>query len=124
MLVEDPISYSVEHLGGVTVLAVGGEIDRASAPMLKRAVEAVLAEHPCALVIDLSQVRFLASAGLQVLVDAREKMDGSVRFAVAAQGAMTSRIIRLVQLDEFLSLHDTLGDALLAVKGADATETT
>lgn len=107
---------STEQRDGVTVLAVGGEIDVASAPMLEEAVAGVVAEDPHALVIDLSEVQFLALVGLRILTTAREKIGEAARFAVAAQGPITSRIIRLVKLDSFLSLHESLEDALLAVK--------
>ncbi len=109
------------------MLVVGGEIDMASAPTLESAVAGVLAEDALALVIDLSEVRFLASVGLSILVAAREKIGEPGRFAVAAQGPLISRIIQLVNLDELLSLHETLEDALLAVTGSkpgsDATPT-
>jgi anti-anti-sigma factor len=110
------ITTSVEHRDGVTVLAVGGEIDMASAPTLKEMIADVLAEHPPALILDLSAVRFLASAGLRILAETREKTDGSARFSVVAKGPVTARIIRLVKLDEVLSVHATLADALTAVK--------
>jgi anti-sigma B factor antagonist len=117
---EDLISTSVEHRDGVTVLAVGGEIDMASAPVLESSVADVLADDPAALVIDLTEVQFLDSAGLQILVEAREKVSESARFAVAAHGPITSRIIQLVDLDEFLSLHETLENALAAVRPRQA----
>ena len=90
MVVNDPITTSVEHRDGVTVLAVGGEIDMLSAPMLERAIAGVLADDPCALVIDLMEVEFLASAGLQILAATREKLGESAPFAVAAQGSRAS----------------------------------
>ena len=116
MLENDPITTSVEHRDGVTVLAVGGEIDMVSGPMLERAIAGVLADDPPALVIDLMEVEFLAAAGLGILAATREKVGESARFAVAAQGLITSRVIRLVGLDEFLSLHETRQDALTAME--------
>lgn len=113
---EIPISTSVEHRDGVTVVAVGGEIDMLTAPTLERVIAEVLAEDPAALVIDLLKVDFLGSAGLSVLVATREKVSKHAGFAVVAQGSVTARIIQRLDLDEFLSLHETLEDALTAVK--------
>jgi hypothetical protein len=62
------------------------------------------------------EVKFLASAGLQILAATREKRGESAPFAVAAQSSITSRIIRLLGLNELLSLHASLADALTAVK--------
>jgi anti-anti-sigma factor len=124
---EDPISTSVERRDGVIVLAVDGEIDMVSAVMLERAITAALSEDPPALVIDLSQVQYLDSTGLQMLVRVREKIGESARFAIAAQGPIASRLTRLLHLREILSLHETLEDALAAVKtrnpGSDTTAT-
>jgi anti-sigma B factor antagonist len=116
----DPITISVAHREGVAVLTVGGEIDLATAPVLEGAIADALAENPPALVIDLSPVQFLASAGLQILVATQEKLGGSAHFAVVANGPATSRPIQLTGLDEIFALYPTLDDALNAVRtGAD-----
>ena len=67
MTTTEPLMTSVEHRYGVTVLAVGGEIDMVTAPRLEKAIDDVLADDPPALVIDLTEVTFLASVGLQLL---------------------------------------------------------
>lgn len=85
--------------------------------MLERAVAGVVAEDPAAFVIDLSGVQYLSAAGLQILAATREKIGETVHFAVVAQ-ALPSRVIRLTNLDEFLSLHESLEDALTAVAAA------
>lgn len=73
-----PILYtSVWQLDGVTVLAISGEIDLASAPVFEDAVAGVLAEGPHALVIDLSEVQFVGMVGLAILERVREKIGES-----------------------------------------------
>jgi anti-anti-sigma factor len=111
----DLIATSVEHRDGVVVLVVEGEVDAGTAPVLTAAIDDVLVEEPSALVIDLSAVRFLASAGLQVLVLTSEKVRGRAAFAVVASGPVTTRPIRLTTLDSTFSVHETLDDALVAV---------
>ena len=61
----EPITTSVEHRYGVAVLAVGGEIDMVTAPQFEKAIDDVLADDPATLVIDLTEVTFLASEGLR-----------------------------------------------------------
>jgi anti-sigma B factor antagonist len=111
----DPITTSVAHREGVTVLTVAGEVDLATAPVLEGAITTVLAENPSALVIDLSPVLFLASAGLQILVATQEKLSGA-DFAVVANGPATSRPIQLTGLDEIFPLYPVLDDALSALR--------
>ena len=55
MTTTEPLMTSVEHRYGVTVLAVGGEIDMVTAPRLEKAIDDVLADDPPALVIDLTE---------------------------------------------------------------------
>jgi anti-sigma B factor antagonist len=112
------VPISVARRDGAAVLSVGGEIDLATAPALEAAIAAVLAEDPPALVIDLSAVEFLASAGLRILVTTQDKVAESARFAVVANGPATSRPIQLTGLDETISLYPTLDDALGAVRAS------
>jgi anti-anti-sigma factor len=68
------------------------------------------------LVIDLSEVGFLASAGLQALVAAHNNVSQSAQFAVVANSAATSRPIQLTGLDQIFELYPTLDEALTAVQ--------
>jgi anti-sigma B factor antagonist len=55
--------------GAVTVTATG-EVDTLTAPALSSVLDTALQRQPPELVIDLSGIRFLGSAGLTVLVEA------------------------------------------------------
>jgi anti-sigma B factor antagonist len=108
------INTSVQHRDGVAVLFVEGEIDLASAGTLRQAIDDVVSGRPRGLVIDLSEVAYLDSSGVQVLVEARDSVGQGGRFAVATRGPMTTRIIRILCLDDILVLHETVDDALSA----------
>jgi len=112
----DPITTSVVHHDGVVVLAVGGEIDLATAPVFEAAISDALADDPAAFVIDLSDVTFLASAGLQLLVATQERIGQTTEFAVVADSPVTSRPIELTDLDKIFALYRTLDEALPAVR--------
>lgn len=113
---DQPITTSVTYRNGVTVVSVGGEIDLSTTPAFQAAIAGVLAEEPPVLVIDLSALQFLASAGLRVLVAARERLSKSARLAVVANRPAIRRPIELTGLDRVFSLYPTLDDALLAVR--------
>jgi anti-sigma B factor antagonist len=112
----EPITTSVEYRDGVAVLAVGGEIDLVTAPSFEKAINEVLADEPSSLIIDLSEVTFLASAGLQLLVAANERAGLSTGFAVVAEGPSTSRPIELTDLDKIFELYPSLDEAVAAVR--------
>lgn len=115
----DPITTSVTVEAGVAVVAVHGEVDLSTVPAFESAIDDALAREPKALVIDLSGVDFLASAGLQTLVATHERIGKNGRFAVVADGPATSRPIRLIGLDEILSLYPTMPEAMAALETFD-----
>ena len=57
---------------GVVTVTVVGEVDTFTAPVLRSSLDTQLEQQPEALVIDLSGVQFLGSAGLAVLVETQK----------------------------------------------------
>ncbi|MGE2690458.1 STAS domain-containing protein [Mycolicibacterium pulveris] len=114
----DPITTSVTHQDGVAVVAVGGDVDVATVSTLEDAITDALDAKPTALVIDLTDVDFLASAGLQTLVATNEALSKGTGFAVVANGPATSRPIQLTGLDQVFALYPTLAEAIAALNAA------
>lgn len=119
----DPINrttFEVEQYqtDGAVVLAVSGEVDMLSAPQLAEAMHTALAAKPVALIVDLTKVEFLASAGMSVLVNGQAELTPPTRLAVVADGPATSRPLKLMGIDSVLSLHRTLDSALNWITGA------
>lgn len=103
-----------DHL---VVLSVNGPVDMLTAPQLSRAICDVLENSATTLIIDLTEVTFLASVGMSVLVATQGAADAmAVRFAVVAEGAATSRPIRLLGIDNILALYPTLDDAVRTLR--------
>jgi anti-sigma B factor antagonist len=101
---------------GVVVVSVHDVVDLVTAPVLGQAIDDELAQAPPGLIVDLSHVTFLASAGMTTLVKAREQAGTAVSFAVVADGPTTSRPLKLLGLDATLALYPTLDDALRGVR--------
>jgi anti-sigma B factor antagonist len=111
----DPITTSVAHREGVAVVTIGGEIDLSTAPAFEAAIAGALDRDPPVLVIELSQVSFMASVGLRILADTQEKVSKSAQVAIVASNLATSRPMQLTGLDKVMSMYPTLDDALTAV---------
>jgi anti-sigma B factor antagonist len=111
----DLITTSVEHRKGVVLLAVEGDIDSCSAPILNTVIFEVLADKPSALVLDFSRVQFLAAAGLRVLAKTKDTVGSSANLALVCPSRVISKEIRLVGLDATFSLCKTVDDALESV---------
>ncbi|MGD1237662.1 STAS domain-containing protein [Mycobacterium seoulense] len=99
--------------GDAVILEVSGAVDIITAPSLATQIDVALSGTPAVLVIDLTGVNFLSSAGITVLVEVqRLTQDSPTSLRVAAQGSATSRTLRIVGLDEFIELYPTVDDAL------------
>jgi anti-sigma B factor antagonist len=114
----DPITTSVAHREGVAVVSIGGEIDSSTAPAFEAVIAEALEEDPPALVIELSEVIFMASVGLRILAATQENVGKSIQVAVVADGMATSRPMQLTGLDKLVSLYPTLDEALTALDRA------
>lgn len=102
----------MQSVDDIVIVTVHGEIDMASAPHLQSALEKVLRDAPPTVVVDMSNVGFLGSAGLSVLLAASEATgSGGLRVvpSVAAR-----RPIEVTALDRLLTMFDTVDAALAA----------
>ncbi|MGW3992492.1 STAS domain-containing protein [Amycolatopsis sp. NPDC004772] len=110
---QDLLRVTAHDAGSAVVLAVAGEVDLLSAPLLGDGVTTALAGAPDLLVIDLSEVSFLASIGITVLLEARHAAGTAARLRVVAPGdGVVSRTLRLTGLHEALAVTTTREDAL------------
>lgn len=103
-----------EHPGQVIVVQPMSRLDAFTAPALRERLLALLDDGFSRFVFDLSQVPFLDSAGMGVLVRlhkrAREQ-GGEVKLVWPAQEA-GRRIIRLTRFDRVFAMAETAEEAL------------
>ncbi|CAN5666913.1 STAS domain-containing protein [soil metagenome] len=104
-------------VGRVAVLALTGELDMLTAPQLEDAIGAASKQQPTAMVVDLTKVTFLASAGMSVLVAAYLEVTPSARFGIVADGVAVRRPLKLTGIDTLVMLFPTLDDALADFAG-------
>jgi anti-anti-sigma factor len=112
----DVAAVTVRAIDDVTVVSVSGAVDAITAPTIRGDIESVVAGDLQALVIDLSDVDFLGSEGLDILITTRAAAAEDVPIVVVADGRVTRRPIELTGVDEFVPVHSTLDAALDAVR--------
>lgn len=105
------VTVSSDVVDGVVVLSVHDVVDAATAPQLRSAIDEVIDDGPAGLVIDLSAVTFLASAGMTALMKAKERA-GDIGFAVVANSPATSRPLKVLGLDSELTVCATVDEAV------------
>jgi anti-sigma B factor antagonist len=111
---ESLLHVTSRQLPAAVVVAAIGEIDLATADALVVAVRAAFALHPGTVVIDLTDVQFLASAGLSVLIEAERYANetGQLLHVVVGEHRSVARSLATSGLDDHLTLFHQLDDAL------------
>lgn len=112
----DPqLTVRTETTEHATVVHVTGEIDLATSLDLGRAFAGLEHSTPSAvpLVIDTTEVSFLSSAGLALLVDLNQRCTAAgVELRIASGNRTVRRALTMTGLTEVLTVVDTLTDAL------------
>jgi anti-anti-sigma factor len=94
------------------VVSVAGDVDAATVPTLREAVEAVLLSSERDIWIDLSEVGGIDSAGLDVLLHARRMLDRDQRrFAVIAPDGPVLRTLRHAGVERLVAVFPDLAGA-------------
>ena len=117
---EPPPVFQVEATSsGAPGVIVHGEVDISTASQLTEALEAAIRDSLGAFVIDLSDVQFVDSSGVNVLVRARAVLGSQERaLAVVCPPGPARRIFEVAGIADLLALFDTREAAAASLKPA------
>ena len=102
----------VGDTGSIAVVTASGAVDMLTAPQLQDVIDTAAARKPAGLIVDLTDVEFLASAGMQVLMVTHNRLGEDTRFAVVADGPATSRPLKITGIADYVELFSSLDVAL------------
>jgi anti-sigma B factor antagonist len=96
-----------DHPEHIAVIGVHGEIDLGTAHVLREALLPVLVDESGPVVLDLSEVGFMDSTGVHVLVDTFEHLSQETRPLTIAcrEGSQVHRVLGLVGLLDTLTVY-------------------
>lgn len=107
------ISSPVE---ATTLLAVVGEIDHVTAPALRMACEAAAGQRQRHLIIDLSEVTYMSSAGINLMLNLRHEHTEPQRLHLILNATLT-RLWSLIGVGILFTVHPSREAALAAITG-------
>ena len=112
----DGATLTVEEVAGAAVLHVGGELDLLTVPDLQARVYEAIGATSGAVVADLTEVQFLSSTGLNLLLGLQSDLAAAARplRLVVGGSKAVSRPLLITGLDRLLELHADLDAALAA----------
>jgi anti-sigma B factor antagonist len=104
----------VSETGDALVVRLAGELDLSNAPALREALLELAARGPSRLVLDLSEVTFVDSTVLGLLVEVRSRVASRDALVLAAPGLETRRALAISGLDRHFEVTETVEGALNA----------
>jgi anti-sigma B factor antagonist len=97
---DPPLAVNVVHEDGSLVVALAGELDIATRPILQEAVAKLLSPHLKAVTLDLTGVTFVDVVGLRAILEVKEMVVGvQADFRLKSVTDFTRRLIRVVDFD-------------------------
>lgn len=107
------VSFPVEMVGGVPVVAAPEEIDIVNAARLRAALLQAAAHGNGTLVVDMSRTQFCDSAGLNVLVRAHKQAQAQGHeVLLVISGVTVLRIFAVTGIDHLIPTFPSLEEAL------------
>ena len=101
-------TFSSEFDNGIGIITLEGELDGSSAESFRNAVNELATQGLTRLVLKMNKLAYMASAGLRVLVFARQKMGATVdiylvgtKEAVRETVEMTGFHYSVIMVDEY-----------------------
>ncbi len=114
-------SVDVHNEDNATVVAVCGELDLATSPVLDRELDLVASTADRApLVLDLTRLEFMDSTGLSLLVKAHQHaVESGRRFGLIKGSAQVERLLSLTGVGERIAVADSLAELLAELLPCD-----
>jgi anti-anti-sigma factor len=110
---ETSSSSSTPRQTGSNVLPLKGEIDLHVSPSVTASLNEMIDKKPERLVVDLSDVSYIDSAGLAALIEAMQKVEGyGGRFALAGLQETVRSIFEISRLDQVFQIFPDTNAAL------------
>ncbi len=99
------------------VFRLTGLLDAFSEPVFRKVMNKYVEDGPVHLILDLSQIDFVDSSGLGALVQIAKKVQSVSGTLQIISNPRVTQTVRLVRLEQFLSLRGTLDEAIAQVPG-------
>jgi anti-sigma B factor antagonist len=113
------VSFPVEVIGGVPVVAGPEEMDVTNAEGLRAALDQAGGDGPETLVVDLTRTRFCDSAAIHALVDAHKRARAAGgQVLLVLSGTAVPRIFEITGIDRVLPRFPSVAEALAYIPAA------
>lgn len=109
------------HQDGIWIVQISGQVDSTTAPLLGEKLDAVIDQGHTQLVLDLSDVPYISSAGLRVLSIALKKVrapDKGGDVCLARLSPTVQHAFRISGFNQVFTIYDSVSEAIAALDAA------
>jgi anti-anti-sigma factor len=116
--------FTTERHDGVAVARLSGDVDISRAAAIRAELLRVLSNLDFGLVVDLRDVTYLDSAGVNVLFEVAERLASRQQAlaAVVPETALIQRVLTLVNIESAVDTHPTVDGAVAAIRNLTPTD--
>lgn len=112
------MEMQTSRVGDVTKVLLTGRLDTAGVSRIERTFAAEIVPLGRAAIVDLSEVAFLASLGVRMLISTTRALAGKGgKLALYGANAAVTEIIETTSLDEIVAVATTEAEAIALVTG-------
>jgi anti-sigma B factor antagonist len=116
-VVKPGLKIAQSNVGAVKVLRLDGYLDGHTFIDLERFIDDLLKQGTCRLVIELSGMTYIASAGVGVFISAQHKANKSGgNLQLVNPSDSVREIFNILGLERLFVIHDTVEQGLAAAK--------
>lgn len=95
------------------IVSVTGELDLMTAPQFRESLLEAQASEKALVIVDLTNVTFIDSTAIGVLVGAFKRLrDGGIGMIIATQSPRVLRVFEVTDLDQLIKIVPSVEDAL------------
>lgn len=110
----EPTTLSTEeHAGGLKVIRFSGDLDSMGTHMVENRFKSALGQQDQRVVVDMSQVGFISSAGMaMLLVRGKRLRQHGGQLLIAGANTRVLEVLSLAGFNELFDVYATLDEAL------------
>ncbi len=112
------MEIKTERKGGIAVALAEDRVDGANAREFQDALQAVIEDGDHGLVLDMSRLTYISSAGLRVLLlTARTLQRQNATLVICSLSGPVREVFEISGFDKIIQTHDTQDEAVAALEG-------
>lgn len=111
----EPLTVSVESAGDVQIVTLAGSTGLLDGETLRQQLLSLIQPAQSALLLDLSKLTFINSAGIGALVAAHQRIRGlNGQIRAVQPTSSVARLLHLMKIDSLIPTHATRDEAIAA----------